>query len=631
MGRATTLQSSFSAGVLDPRLAARQELQSFYEGMSVGTNVLCTPQGGARRRPGMPFVADIGEIAALWPFAFSTTQTYLMVFTLNNIAVYKDDVWQADITTTFTAAQLPDIRITQSADTMLIFHESHQTQKLVRGATHASWTLSTITFTNIPPYDFDQDYAGINFTPAATTGTGINLTASSAIFAATDVGGWVRGNSGVAKIVGFTSTTVVTIDITTNFANTSAIAGVDFFLGEPALSTLRGWPKVGTFFEGRLWLGGTTDGPQSIIGSVTNDFFNLDVGDSLDDEAIFATLDTDEVNAINGIFAGRHLQVFTTGGEFYAPASPVTPATFTMKRQTIYGSTGLPPLSIDGTTMFMDRSGKTLREFLFTYIEEAYGSNPLSMMAPHLISSPVDVAAQRGASGDEANYVFLVNDDGTMAVLNTLRSEGITAWTHWQTDGNILAVTVVVDVVYFMVQRTINSVTKYYLEKADFDTYTDSNLKKTQSSSVTVTGLGHLNGEECRIKADGAVMTNNTPSGGSITVERAVEDIEVGLDFNPIVTTMPLNQQYQDGPSLTKDKRVTKVQVDMYQSLGVYVEGVLLPDRKFGENILDVVPTPYSGLREVYLLGWSELATVTITQQDPVPMTIRALAIEVEG
>jgi len=631
MGRSTKLQSSFSAGVLDPRLAARQELASFYEGMSVGTNILCTPQGGVRRRPGMPFVADIGEIAALWPFAFSTTQTYLMVFTLNNIAVYKDDVWQADITTTFTAAQLPDIRITQSADTMLIFHESHQTQKLVRGASHSSWTLSTITYTNIPPYDFDQDYAGINFTPAVTTGTGINLTASSAIFTADDVGGQVRGNGGVATIAGFTSTTIVTIDITTDFDDTSAIAGVDFFLGEPALSSTRGWPKVGTFFEGRLWLGGTTDGPQSLIGSVTNDFFNLDLGDALADEAIFATLDTDEVNAINGIFAGRHLQVFTSGGEFYCPATPITPANFTMKRQTIYGSTGLPPLSIDGTTMFMDRSGKTLREFLFTYVEEAYGSNPLSMRAPHLISAPVSVAAQRGASGDEANYVYLVNDDGTMAVLNTLRSEGITAWTRWETAGNILAVTVVVDVVYFLVQRTINSVTEYYLEKADFDTYTDSNVSKTQASSVTVTGLGHLNGEESRVKADGAVMANNTPSGGSITVERAVEDIEVGLDFNPTVTTMPLNIQYQDGPSLTKDKRVTKVQVDMYESLGIYVDDILLPDRKFGENVLDTTPAPYTGLREVYLLGWTELATVTITQQDPVPMTIRALAIEVEG
>jgi hypothetical protein len=143
--------------------------------------------------------------------------------------------------------------------------------------------------------------------------------------------------------------------------------------------------------------------------------------------------------------------------------------------------------------------------------------------------------------------------------------------------------------------------------------------------------LGHLNGEECRVKADGAVMANNTPSGGSITVERAVVDVEVGLNFNPIITTMPLNINYQGGPSLTKDKRITKVQLDVFESLGIYVDGIQIPDREFGESLLDVTPDPYTGLKEIYLLGWTELATLTITQQDPLPMTIRAIAIEVEG
>jgi hypothetical protein len=579
----------------------------------------------------MAYADDIGADGSLWPFAYNTVQTYLMVFTLNNIEVFKDGVSQANVTTTFTLAQCKALRTTQSADTMLIFHEAHQPQKLVRGGDHTTWTLSTITLTNIPPYDFDQDYATKNFTPAATTGSGITVTASSAIFAAGDVGGQIRGNDGVATIVTFTDTTHIDVDITTDFADTSAILGTDFFLGEPSLSAARGWPKTGTFFEGRLWMGGSTDAPQSGWGSVTNDFFNLNLGTALADEGIFFTLDTDQVNAINGIFPGRHLQFFTTGGEFYCPARPITPATFITPRQTNHGSSGIPPVSMDGTTMFMDRSGKTLREFLFTYIEEAYNANPLSMMAPHLISAPVDIAAQRGASGDEANYIYLVNDDGTMAVLNTLRGEGITAWTKWETNGTILSVAVVVDDVYFLVQRTINSVTKYYLEKADFDTYTDSNIKATQASSTTVTGLGHLNGEECRVKADGAVMANNTPAGGSITVERAVVDVEVGLNFDPIITTMPLNINYQGGPSLTKDKRIVKAQLDVFESLGIYVDGIQIPDREFGESLLDVTPDPYTGLKEIYLLGWTELATLTITQQDPLPLTLRALAIEVEG
>ena len=79
----------------------------------------------------------------------------------------------------------------------------------------------------------------------------------------------------------------------------------------------------------------------------------------------------------------------------------------------------------------MDNSGVTLREFLFTFVEEAYNANPLSIMAPHLINAPVSIGVQRGSTGDEANYVYVVNGDGTMAVLNTLRSESILAWTSW--------------------------------------------------------------------------------------------------------------------------------------------------------------------------------------------------------
>ena len=638
MPRAVRFQSSFVAGVLDPRLAARVDIKSYYDGVATATNVLATPQGGLKRRPGMAYIADIGEDAVLASFAYNTEQTYLMVFTENNIAVYKDDVWQADVTTTISAAQLSDVRWTQSADTMIIVHESHAPQKLVRGALHTSWTLSDITFT-LPVYDFDQDYGAITFTigvsaeDATVIGNTVTINASSAIFAAGDVNGHFVGADGEGILTAYTSTTSMQMEVTEAWALTitNLAGGADSTLTEPAWSGSHGYPKTATFFEARLIFGGSTDLPQSVWASRTNDFFNFHLGTGLADEGIFTTLDTDQVNAINGLYAGRHFQMFTTGGEFYSPDSPMTPSSFTAKRQSEYGSNGLRPLAIDGPTMFMDRSGKSLREFAYTYIEEAYSAQTVSMVAPHLINAPVSMVARRGASGDEANYVYLVNSDGTMAVLNTLRSEGVAAWTKWETTGTILHAAVVVDELYFLVQRTINSVTEYYLEKADSDTYTDANLKQTQASSVTVTGLGHLNGEECRVRADGSVLANNTPASGSITLERAGEDVEVGLNFNTTILTMPLNIDFQNGPILARDKRIGKVQVDLYQSLGVYIDDILLPDRQFGEGILDTVPAVYTGLREVFLMGWTELAQVEIKQIDPLPMMILALSLEVEA
>ncbi len=670
MGRVTKLQTSFNSGVLDPRLASRSDIKQFYQSVAVGTNIKTLPQGGLKRREGMAFVADIGSSARLVEFAFNVTQTYLLVFTNNNIAVYKDDVFQVNVATTITSAQAQEMNWTQSADTLIIVHEAHPPQRLVRGLSDTSWSLTDIPLTNLPQYNFG-DY--------------LSPSAVSEIQDIEFLGTWNNGDTYTLTLEGQTTSVITydSVDATTSsriqtalraLSNTSAsgitvtihapkhhratfggndsgknwdsispvvVSGAGTFnlivdvngsaAAEDSISATRGWPKTATFFESRLVFGGSTQKPQSLWLSKTNDFYNFDEGTGLADEGVFITLDTDQVNAINGLYAGRHLQVLTTGGEFYVPTAPITPATFTIKRQTQFGSIGLRPVSIDGSTLFIDRYGKSARELLYTYVEEAYNADSVSVMAPHLLNTPVDMAAQRGTATDESNYVYIVNTDGTMAVLNSLRSQEVTAWTKWETSGTIENIAVVVGVVYFLVKRTINSVTKYYLEKADENTFTDSNIRQTITPSVTVTGLGHLNGEVCRVKADGAVLADNTPSGGSITAERSVTDVEVGLNFNPTITTMPLNMDFQTGPTLTGDKRIVRVKVNMYESLGLYINDILLPTRKFGSGLLDTTPEPYTGLKEQFLLGWTELAQVTITQKDPLPMTLLSLAVEVEA
>jgi hypothetical protein len=507
----------------------------------------------------MEYQATLPGKSRICMFAFNVEQTYLISFSNNNIAIYKDGVKQADVTSTYTEAQLFDINWTQSADTMIIVHEDHVPAKLVRGASHSSWTLSDITLLNVPTFDY---------------GSG----------------------------------------------------------AEAVWSATKGYPKTATFFEQRLWFGGAKNRPQTLWASVISDFFNFNVGTGADDDAIDITLDTDQVNAIKSLYAGRHLTVFTSGAEFYISDSPITPAKSAVKRQTQYGSGSVRPMNIDGAILFIERSGKAAREFLWTYEEEAYTANSSSLMASHLINSPVDMDARRGTATDDANYVYLVNSDGTMAVFNTLRHQEVGGWTKWSTTGTIESVAVIVDDVYFSVLRTINSVAVRFLEKANESTYTDANKLQTLGSPGTaVSGLAHLNGQPCRVKADSALMDDATPSGGAITLARNGTTIEVGLDYDITVKTMPLNSDFQNGPILTRYKRLVRVVTDLYQSLGVYVNDIYLADRDLGEDILDTTPPGFTGIKETHLLGWDRLAQITITQQDPQPFTLLALAIEVEA
>jgi len=556
--RIRTLQTAFNSGVLDPRLAARVDIKQYFQGADTGTNVLALPQGGFKRRPGMAYAATLGAESRLFTFSFNVEQTYVMAFQNNAIKVYMDGALQATVTTTYTLAQCKELNITQSADTMIIVHEDHQPAKLVRGAAHTSWTLSNITLSNIPQFDF---------------GSG----------------------------------------------------------DEDVWSATRGWPKTVAFFEQRLWFGGSQSRPQTLWASQIADFYNFDVETGEDDDAIDVTLDTNQINGIVALMPSRHLQIFTIGGEFYIASSPITPANIAVKNQTKFGSASVPPINIDGATLFLDYGQSSVREFVYSWEEEAYTSNSATLLASHLISTPVDMGARRGTSTEDANYVYVVNTDGTMAVFNTLRAQQVAGWTKWETSGTIEAITVEGSTVWFAVKRTINSATVYYLEKADSDTYTDANKSQTQSSSTTVSNLAHLNGQSCRVRADGAIMADATPSSGSITLARAGVAVEVGLDYDVTIKTMPITSMFGDGSILTNYKRVIRVVADMYESLGVYVNGTLLPDRQLGEGVLDTTPASFTGIKELYLTGWTRLAQVEITQTDPQPFTLLGLVVEVEA
>jgi hypothetical protein len=97
-----------------------------------------------------------------------------------------------------------------------------------------------------------------------------------------------------------------------------------------------------------------------------------------------------------------------------------------------------------------------------------------------------------------------------------------------------------------------------------------------------------------------------------------------------MIETMPVNQDFQDGPTLTRKKRVVRVIANLYESLGVSVNGEYMVDRSFGMALGSHI-TPFTGIKEMYLLGWTDIAQVSITQIDPGPMTILGLGVEVEA
>ena len=52
-------------------------------------------------------------------------------------------------------------------------------------------------------------------------------------------------------------------------------------------------------------------------------------------------------------------------------------------------------------------------------------------------------ASIKGTDIDVSDFVYAVNVEGSIAVMNTIRNHGILGWTHWATHGVLLDVELV--------------------------------------------------------------------------------------------------------------------------------------------------------------------------------------------
>ena len=223
-------------------------------------------------------------------------------------------------------------------------------------------------------------------------------------------------------------------------------------------------------------------------------------------------------------------------------------------------------------------------------------------------------------------------------MLNSRREANVQAWVRWTTDGLFKAGAAVLEDVLFAVRRTIAGADYLFLEQMSAEAYTDCAVISTGALRTAVTGLSHLNGEECRVRADGFALTNVTPSVGAATIERASATIEIGLNYTPTLTPMPLNTMNLAGTGTTnliRKKRVVKVRVKVKDTLGLLVNGRVLEDRKFDIGFLDAaVATPFSGnfeLEESTNYDQAEDKLVVFSQVDPLPMNILGIDIQMES
>ena len=94
MARVHPFQTNFTAGELTPKLAGQVDFKKYNNGVEELQNMTVFPQGGATRRYGSRFVAEVKDSSKstrLIPFEFNITQAYQLEFGDQYIRFYKDN------------------------------------------------------------------------------------------------------------------------------------------------------------------------------------------------------------------------------------------------------------------------------------------------------------------------------------------------------------------------------------------------------------------------------------------------------------------------------------------------------------------------------------------------------------
>ncbi len=626
--RQRLIKTTFTAGELSSDLLGRGDIRSYDNGAGKLRNVFIHPTGGVTRRAGLRYIDNAAGDGRLMSFEFNTDQTYLIVLTNLRMDIYAEGALVTTLVTPWPEGQVKQLVWTQSADTLLLTHPDLPPKKLTRGA-FGAWSLNDWVFytkDNIvyQPYYKFADVA-VTLTPSATSGT-ITLTSSEAVFEADHVNIRLRVTGKEVLITTVNSPTVVTVDVIQALPNTSPTIDWE----EQSFSKVRGFPVSVAFHQDRLVLGGSRDLPNRLWFSCSGDLFNFDLGAGEDDRAIEFGILSDQVNAIRGVFSGRHLQVFTSGAEWMATGDPLTPTNVQIKRQTRVGSfvtRYIPPVDVDGATLFAARNGQEIRQFMYTDLEDAYSATDVSLLSKHIIETPADQDFDQ-----KRRLLFVVREDGKFATLTMYRAEQVSAWTLHETSGAVKSVTVAGDTVYVLVERGGN----FTVEQIDDGLFLDCALAgQAEEPTYTWSGLEHLEGQNVSIVADGRVQPVREVQDGQIILDEAAAQVQIGLPYTHIIEPLPVSNVLTPGQmravrlieAAFRLKNTSALKLDVGRGLKD------IPLRQFNEDeILDAPMPLVSGDIKVRAFGWERDQTKPlwrIEQDLPLPFSLLSVNMEV--
>lgn len=496
------------------------------------------------------------------------------------------------IVSPYSVANLPDLKYAQSADVVVLVHPSVAPYELTRAADD-DWTLANVIFgpSIAKPNGDDVSVSGgsstglqQDYTITAVGASGEESLKSKEIFhirstepsdgtpnvLTLDSGGLIDGASyyniyryknGIPGYLGSIDGASVA-----DFKDTGQT--IDTTIQPPrfAISPDTFPPATATFFQQRLLLGGSNAAPETIYASYTGSRKNFTTTTPIqDDSTVTVSMQGRQVNQIKHMLDLGKLVVLSSGGEHTIESNSgiLTPTDVIPKQYSYQGASGLSPLLVGNSALYVQARGSVVRDLGFEFEVDGYRGNELTIAAPHLVEGFTLDAW--GYQQVPHSIAWMKRSDGKMIALTYVKEQQIFGWHRHDANEALIEDVCVIpeggeDVLYWIVKRTIGGATKRYIERMSTRTISDIVEAIFMDSALTYDGRN-------------ALSTTMTLSGSGWTHDTTLTLTASGSFFS---TTDVGNEIHLRGLDTSGKAIVIRCSIEAYSSATVVT---VRPDR----------------------------------------------------
>lgn len=447
----------------------------------------------------------------------------------------------------------------------IVLERSFDSPDPLAWTTYATFVDGAATFSTTS-VDDDQDNVKIHYryrVSAYTSGTAdMTLVYDSGV------------QVGRARIVGYTSSTVVSVETLVSFGNTSSTRS--WRKGD--WSDADGWPRTPIIHDGRLhWFQDDTD-----YASKPDDYTYFDDELEGDSGPITRSVGTGGDEGVTWALSQGRLIVGTPAFEAAIAANdidqPLTPTAYTVRKISRRGSADVQAVEHDDGFFFLQRSLRRVYEVGMA--EGRFKSRDISRLNPAAFRAGVtEMAVQQQPD----TRLYCVLTDGSLVIVTHERDDEVAAITTRTITGGLVEDVEVLpntsqDDVYLIVNRGGTRYIERFAAEAlqtSVSTCTLLDGHKVLTGSISgITGATHFANSTVQVWADGVRRSDVAINGSGIgTLGATYSRVVYGKSYNAVFKTSKLAFAAALGSALSQAKIVHGASVILANSC---MDGILI-------------------------------------------------------